>query len=197
MAFTVWMAKIKEILKKPGNALAGLQSKVLRCAVEFRKFISALKGNKAAQGKKEITGNTGSFGSSFKKTIDRGIVHEISAWARKGLESLSEWKKHPLFLGLAGIAVLALFLLVIILALNSGNRNKNMLQTSASLPSIASEELFIPSEPDFLPGILLEREPRYFWSLDDIRVYWRIPEDPGRWRKEISLALDELMEGVP
>ena len=67
----------------------------------------------------------------------------------------------------------------------------------SSGPYIPPEELFIPTEPDFLPEFLLEREPRSSWSLDEIRPYWKNPGTPEFWQEEIKSAVDKLMEGVP
>ncbi|MDR2418999.1 MAG: hypothetical protein LBD79_08090 [Treponema sp.] len=65
--------------------------------------------------------------------------------------------------------------------------------------SIAPEELFLPDEPDFLPEVLLEREPRNPWTIEDVRPFWTDPlhDDPEQWRKRIKVAIDEFLEGVP
>jgi len=57
--------------------------------------------------------------------------------------------------------------------------------------------LFYPLEPDFLPGFLPEREMRRFWTLDDIRPYWKAPGNSPWWMEEITSTVDSLMEGVP
>jgi len=59
------------------------------------------------------------------------------------------------------------------------------------------EELFIPAEPDFVPEFIFEREKRRFWSLEDIRPYWKAPDSNDRWTEEIKSAVDKLMEGIP
>ena len=106
-------------------------------------------------------------------------------------------KKRPMLAGLIGLAAVLFIFLIVILALNSGKNRIQPIQNAAIIPSIPSEELFLPSEPDFLPDYLYEREKKNFWSLDDIRVYWEIPGNPEQWRREISSAVDKLMEGVP
>ncbi|MDR1957346.1 MAG: hypothetical protein LBQ30_10920 [Treponema sp.] len=65
--------------------------------------------------------------------------------------------------------------------------------------SIAPEELFLPDEPDFLPEVILEREPRSPWTAEDVRPFWTDPlhDDPERWREQVQTAIDELLEGVP
>lgn len=112
------------------------------------------------------------------------------------LERFPEEKRRPIMFGTAGAL---LFFLVIIIALsaNSGRPERAAAQEMAIGPSIPIEELFLPAEPDFLPQFLLEREPRQFWSLDDIRPFWRNPGSPELWRREIHSQVDRLMEGVP
>ena len=68
--------------------------------------------------------------------------------------------------------------------------------------AIPPEELFIPREPDFVPDFILEREPRNFWYIEDIRPYWRVPSNSeqvplGYWQGVLRSTVDELMERVP
>jgi hypothetical protein len=65
--------------------------------------------------------------------------------------------------------------------------------------SISPEELFPPEEPDFLPEVLLEREPREGWTLEDALPFWTDPlqENEALWRKRGEAVIDELLEGVP
>ena len=106
-------------------------------------------------------------------------------------------RRHMLFI-VGGLA--ALFLVVAItavLAVNSRRPGGGASVDMGAGPVIPPEELFLPSEPDFLPELLLEREPRQSWSLEDIRPYWKNPEYPELWREVIKSAVDELMEDVP
>jgi len=107
------------------------------------------------------------------------------------------WRKPLMLFGFGGLAVLFLILIIAAAVLNFGKPKESSVQNLAAGPAIPQEELFIPAEPDFLPEFLLEREPRRFWSLEDIRPYWKNPGDPERWRGEIKSAVDKLMEGVP
>ena len=106
-------------------------------------------------------------------------------------------KKKPLLIGFGALAVL--FLILIIAAGISSSRKKRMDSPDfvAGNLTIPPEELFIPAEPDFVPDFVFEREKRRFWSLEDIRPYWRIPDSSDRWREEIKSAVDKLMEGIP
>jgi len=64
---------------------------------------------------------------------------------------------------------------------------------------VPAEELFLPDEPDFLPGVLLDREKREFWTEDDALEFWQDPLRAGeeQWRDKIDTAVNELLERVP
>ena len=99
---------------------------------------------------------------------------------------------------LAGVAAVLIFSIIIIIVTSTTARPEGgELPAITAGFSIPSEELFFPSEPDFLPGFLPEREPRRFWSLEEIRQYWKTPGNPDWWREEIKSTVDNLMEGVP
>ncbi|MDR2797679.1 MAG: hypothetical protein LBB80_04985 [Treponema sp.] len=65
--------------------------------------------------------------------------------------------------------------------------------------SIAPEDIFLPDEPDFLPEVLLNREPRNPWTVEDVRPFWTDPlqDDPELWRERIKVTIDTFLEGVP
>ena len=111
-----------------------------------------------------------------------------------------------LLIGLGGSALLLLILLISIAA--SGSRGRRIDEAPGFMPlgfTINSEDLFLPSEPDFFPEFILEQEPRSFWVIDDIRPHWRILSDSTGnaessteiWRNQIQTAVDRLMDGVP
>ena len=64
---------------------------------------------------------------------------------------------------------------------------------------IPPDDLFLPDEPDFVPGILLEREQRAAWTADDAAPLWQDPLRNGEepWRDRIERTVDEIMESVP
>lgn len=63
---------------------------------------------------------------------------------------------------------------------------------------IPPEELFLPGEPDFLPEVLLNREPAP-WTAEDARPFWTDPMEGGDelWRERIEKVIDELLEHIP
>jgi hypothetical protein len=64
---------------------------------------------------------------------------------------------------------------------------------------IPPEELFLPGEPDFLPGVIPQREQRKVWTAEDAEPYWYNPLERGEeeWRNRIRGTLDEFLEHVP
>jgi hypothetical protein len=64
---------------------------------------------------------------------------------------------------------------------------------------IPPEELFLPGEPDFVPGVLPGRERRTSWTAGDAALYWQDPLKNGeeRWRERVEAAVDEALERVP
>ena len=104
-------------------------------------------------------------------------------------------KKRILVFVMGGFVSLFLLIMIASLFLRQANTGSTASQRAAH--SIPVEELFYPNEPDFAPVYLLEREPRQFWSFEDISPYWRSPGNPDFWRGEVKTAIDLLMEGVP
>ena len=64
---------------------------------------------------------------------------------------------------------------------------------------IQPDELFLPDEPDFVPGVLLEREPRSMWSAEDAAPFWQdlLKDGEQEWRDQIEKTVNEIMENVP
>ena len=64
---------------------------------------------------------------------------------------------------------------------------------------IPPDELFLPGEPDFIPGVVLERERRTVWTAEDAASWWQDPLKNGEqaWRDRIEKTVDEIMESVP
>ena len=125
----------------------------------------------------------------------RGLFSGIVDFITSKLDHLEPGKRRLALIASGGIAVL--LLVIIILAAGSGRTGDTGSRNLSISFSIPLEELFFPDEPDFLPEFLLEREPRLFWSPDDIRPYWRSPGNHEFWQGQVRSAIDSLMEGVP
>ena len=112
------------------------------------------------------------------------------------LARFPENRRRPILFAFGGALVLFFILIIAILTVNPEKPKKISSPDMAAGPAIPPGDLFIPAEPDFLPEFLLERDPRRSWSLEDIRPYWRNPDNSEFWRGEIQSAVDKLMEGV-
>jgi len=138
------------------------------------------------------------------KGIVNGILDRIKKLfsilvirTKNAISNVGPDKKKPLLIGLGALAVLFLILIIAAGISNSRKRRKASPDIVAGDLTIASEELFIPAEPDFVPEFIFDREKRRLWSLEDIRPYWKIPDSSDRWREEIKSSVDKLMEGIP
>jgi hypothetical protein len=60
-------------------------------------------------------------------------------------------------------------------------------------------DLFLPREPNFLPPVILAREPRELWTAEDAEEFWTDPMTfpDGNWEKRVGDYVDALMESVP
>ena len=106
-------------------------------------------------------------------------------------------KKQAMIFIAGGLLVLFLTLLVTALATAALRPGEAAPANARAAYAIPAGELFIPDEPDFIPGILLGRGPRQSWSLEDIRPYWRAPENPEFWQGVLRTAVDGIMEHIP
>lgn len=196
--------KIAELLNKYGSMIRDLWSKVITIAGNFRVKEPRPKNytntNRYTENQDSIDQDTETAGVS--ETSRTGLAAILDFLKGRFLEAfnpgnLPVWKKRLMFFGFGGMAALLLILLIATIALNFGKSKDGSVQNLASGPAIPPEELFIPAEPDFVPQFLPEREPRSFWSLDDIRPYWENPGNSELWQEEIKTEVDKLMEGVP
>ena len=143
----------------------------------------------ALSGLKEIING---FPDKIKETFST-LVTRI----KDAANNIGPNKRKPLLIGFGALVVLLLILIIAAGISSSGKRRRASPDAVAGSLTIPAEELFIPAEPDFVPEFIFERERRRFWSLEDIRPYWRIPDSSDRWREEIKSAVDKLMEGIP
>ena len=106
---------------------------------------------------------------------------------------------------LIGFLIIVLLLLVLAVVSRSGTRRTDDAGLSAgdsdTIPGemFPWEDFFLPYEPDFVPDVLLEREPRDGWTEEDARTFWSDPLEGGReiWRRRIESGIDSLLEEVP
>ncbi|GHV84472.1 hypothetical protein AGMMS50230_00800 [Spirochaetia bacterium] len=101
-------------------------------------------------------------------------------------------------------AFLVIILLLLVLAVVVPSHQKSETETKKpvselSADTVPAEDFFLPYEPDFVPDVLLEREPRDGWTEEDARPFWTDPKEGNEeaWRKRIKQGVDSLLEHVP
>jgi hypothetical protein len=110
-----------------------------------------------------------------------------------------EDKKRIIYIGTGAFAlILTLSVLLSLSRPDKPERVKEPERVSTKIV-IPVDEIFLPDEPDFVPGVLLEREKRVKWTEEDAAVYWQDPLKYGeeQWREKIETAIDEFLERVP
>jgi len=134
----------------------------------------------------------------FHKAVEKGT--ELG----KGLlERLPPEKRKPvLMVSIGACAVLVLvFAGIPLLTRDKPDERKPAAVGNAPARQgiIPPDDLFLPSEPDFIPGVMLEREQRTVWTAADAAPLWQDPLKNGEepWRNRIEKTIDEIMESVP
>jgi hypothetical protein len=127
--------------------------------------------------------------------LDRNIRF-LQDWFR----SKTDGEKRQLALICTAVFVVVLTFSVIISIRGSGGEEGLDLQKRPKINvPIPAEEIFLPDEPDFLPGVLFERDRRTSWTEQDAAEYWEDPLRGGEepWREKIETAVDEFLERIP
>jgi hypothetical protein len=112
-------------------------------------------------------------------------------------------RSHLLIAALSGGALFVVFALLIVLAVV-----RNLPQKAPPRPAaedafrqltVSPDDFFMPDEPDFVPGVILGREPRDGWSEEDARPFWTDPmdEDADEWKRRVESGMDALLERIP
>jgi hypothetical protein len=150
--------------------------------------------------------NSGAALGDFFKGLPGGLSSLLARFREKGFLTgdLFSGKRKWLLIGSGAALVLLFFSLVAaLLFMNRDSRAgpppREHITGPVQGPRIPPEELFLPDEPDFIPGILLERERRESWTAEDAAPYWRDPLKSGEepWREQVETVIDELLERVP
>jgi len=126
---------------------------------------------------------------------------------RKVIQSIQDWFGGQTSYQKRGLALVCtaafsvLLIISFIVSARKQDKEERALEPKAFNFSraIPAEELFLDDEPDFLPGVLLERERRTSWTEEDAAEYWQDPLKLGEqgWRDKIESAIDEYLERVP
>jgi len=97
------------------------------------------------------------------------------------------------FAGILTLSVLAS------LKTDGGEKKEDKPPESVIIAPIPAEELFLPDEPDYIPGVLLKRDRRANWTEEDAMEFWQDPLKNGeeQWREKIESSIDDYLERVP
>ena len=146
------------------------------------------------------------LGGLFDKTA--GLRMKILALADKLLVKVPPHRRRLVMAAAGGLAAVLLIFAIAALAARGGSGSRRA-SAERSGPSgghgemqrviIPPDELFLPFEPDFVPGVMLERERRSEWTAEDAASLWQDPLRNGEqeWRDMIEKNIDDIMESVP
>ncbi|MDR2701294.1 MAG: hypothetical protein LBB72_02550 [Spirochaetaceae bacterium] len=128
-----------------------------------------------------------------------GIIEKIKGGFTAFVEFITSHLKAALVIAAAVFFVILLFLILTIISRRSLAEEKRPDTEPAADYAFPVEDFFLPYEPDFVPGVLLEREPRDNWTEEDARPFWTDPMEGNEelWRKRIESGIDSLLEQVP
>ena len=118
------------------------------------------------------------------------------------LEKMPLGKRHLVLIGAGGVFAALLLIFIGALLLSRDKSDKRVPAAASTSPEqvfIPHEDLFLPDEPDFVPGVMPEREQRTMWTAADAAPWWQDPLKNGEetWRSLIEKTVDEILEGVP
>jgi len=135
--------------------------------------------------------------SFFRKAAELG---------KRLTERLPPEKRRPVLMvsiGAFTVLVLVFAGIPLLTRSKSAERKPAAAPLAGSVPEqqgvIPPDDLFLPDEPDFVPGVILEREQRIRWTDADAVPLWQDPLKNGEepWRNRIEKTIDEIMESVP
>ena len=123
------------------------------------------------------------------------LIQAIQNW----FQNLTAQQKQRLALICTGVFALLLTLSVIISISGKKTKTPSEPDRLMIISPIPAGELFLPDEPDFIPGVLLERNRRTTWNEEDAAEHWQDPLKlgEGQWREKIEATIDNLLERIP
>ena len=123
------------------------------------------------------------------------IIQPVQNWFQK----LTAVQKRQLILVCTAAFSLILIISVIIPLVSKDKKIPAEQERTLIISPIPAGELFLPDEPDFIPGVLPERNRRTAWTEEDAAEYWQDPLRQGeeQWRQQIEKTIDEFLERIP
>jgi hypothetical protein len=140
------------------------------------------------------------YADYFWYNMTMAFWEKIINFFRNWFNNLSgEEKRRLVLICTAGFVVLLTFSVIVSMRGSKKDRFPSEPERLRLNLAIPAEEIFMPDEPDFLPGVLLERNRRSSWTGQDALEYWQDPLTSGeeQWREKIEAAIDEFLERVP
>jgi len=132
-------------------------------------------------------------------------VEKAAELGKRLMEKVPPEKRKPVLMISAGacVVLVLVFAGIPLLTRDKPDERKSAASAAGNTPVkqgiIPPDELFLPNEPDFIPGVMLEREQRTEWTTADAAPLWQDPLKNGEepWRNHIEKTIDEIMESVP
>lgn len=104
------------------------------------------------------------------------------------------------------IIIAAVFLMVLLIVIifsfagmDSERKKKDFLAEEKKARALFPEELWLPGERYPVPGYQYFREPRAFWSLEEVKQWYTVPDEAslGELGSAGRKKVDTLLESVP
>jgi hypothetical protein len=136
-----------------------------------------------------------------------GFGEKVKAAAVKAVDFIHAHRIYALC-AVAGVFIILVLLIILEVVRHAPEKQAPVVDRSAGAfersldaarPALSPEDFFMPDEPDFVPEVLLGREPRDGWSEEDARPFWTDPLE-GRedeWQAHIKNDVDSMLEAVP
>ena len=128
-------------------------------------------------------------------------MEKFVQFVKDKFQKLTEGQKRSLALICTVIFAGILTLSVIASLKTTDNREKkeDKPPETVIIAPIPPEELFLPDEPDYIPGVLLKRDRRASWTEENAMEFWQDPLKNGeeQWREKIESSIDDYLERVP
>jgi hypothetical protein len=123
------------------------------------------------------------------------VIDKIIDFVKELIKKILSWPRSKIYIycGLCSVVIISIILLI------ARPSNQSKIIPVEGQVVIPAQELFLPQEPDFLPGVLLGRQRRESWTVEDAQEYWQDPMKNGEneWRLRVEAVIDELLENIP
>jgi hypothetical protein len=149
-----------------------------------------------------LSGKAGILKLMGAGTFFPGLLEKGKALLSHLREAAASHRRIVMIIAACFLTIVLLLVILAIVTFNGTAKTARTTEKSAPVfqePSLPPEDFFLPYEPDFVPDVLLEREPRDGWTEEDARPFWTDPLEGNEeaWRKRVESGVDALLERVP